>query len=84
LPKLLNENGFHKVQMNVLQQANTDDVRLLVPLTMESITDAVLTEELATREEIEQVIAELYEFTRNPGSVVSGPRVIEVWGSIDA
>jgi len=84
LPQLLKENEFHNVQMNVLQQANTDDVRLLVPLTMESISEAVLAEGLATREEIERVVVELYEFVRTPGNVISGPRVIEAWGSIDA
>ena len=84
LPQLLKENGFHNAQMNVVQQANTDDVRLLVPLTMESISEAVLAEGLATRQEIEQVVAELYEFIRTPGNVLSGPRVVEAWGSIDA
>jgi ubiquinone/menaquinone biosynthesis C-methylase UbiE len=84
LPRLLREAGFHDVQMNVFQQANTDDVRQIVPLTMESISEAVLAEGLATSQEIERVVSELYEFARDPDNVLSSPRGIEAWGRIEA
>lgn len=81
LPTLLAENGFENVQMNVVQPAGTEgEVKLISPLTMEAIADAVLAEGLASQEEIEQVVAELYEFARTPGTVGCMPRVVEVWG----
>lgn len=81
LPGLLAANGFEAVQMNVVQPAGTEgEVKLLSPLTMEYIADAVLAEGLASRAEIDQLVAELYEFARSLGTVGSGPRVVEAWG----
>lgn len=80
-PALLAENGFEQVQMNVVQPAGTEgEVKLLSPLTMENIADAVLTEGLASRAEIDQLVTELYEFARAPGTVGCAARVVEVWG----
>jgi len=67
--------------MNVVQPAGTQgEVKLLNPLTMENIADAVLAEGLASCVEIDQIVAELYEFARAPGTVGSAPRVVEAWG----
>ena len=76
------ESGFEKVQMNVVQPAGIEgDVKLLNPLTMENIADAVLAEGLASRTEIDQIIAELYAFARTPGTVACAARVVEAWGT---
>ena len=67
--------------MNVVQPAGTEgEVKLLSPLTMENIADAVLAEGLASRVEIDQIVAELYEFARAPGTVGCAARVVEAWG----
>jgi ubiquinone/menaquinone biosynthesis C-methylase UbiE len=81
LPALLTEHGFEKVQMNVVQPAGTEgEVKLLSPLTMENIADAVLAEGLASRAEIDQIVTGLYEFARAPGTVGCAARVVEAWG----
>ncbi len=81
LPALLTEAGFEKVQMNIVQPAGmSGEVKLLSPLTMENIADAVIAEGLASREEIDRLVAELYEFARTPGTIGSSPRVVQVWG----
>jgi hypothetical protein len=81
LPRLLSGHGFEKVQVSVVQPVGTEgEMKLLTPLTMEYIADAVLAEGLASRAEIDQIVAELYEFARAPGTVVAGPRVVEAWG----
>ena len=81
LPALLAENGFERVQMSVVHPAGMEgEVKLLTPLTMENIADAVLAEGLASRAEIDQIIAALYEFARAPSTAMSGPRVVEAWG----
>jgi SAM-dependent methyltransferase len=81
LPGLLLDVGFERVQMNVVQPAGTEgEVKLLNPITMESIADCVLAEGLATRNEVERVIAELYELSRDSRTVVSIPRVVQAWG----
>ena len=81
LPGLLAENGFEDVQMNVVQPAGTDgEVKLITPLTMENIAEAVLGEGLASRAEIDGIVADLYAFARAAGTVASGARVVEAWG----
>lgn len=81
LPSLLTEAGFENVQMNVVQPAAMEgDVKILTPLTMESVADSVVQEGLATPAEIDQVVAELYAFANNPETVLSAPRIVEVWG----
>jgi hypothetical protein len=81
LPGLLTAAGFANVDMNVVQiAATTGEVKLLSPLTMENIGDSVVTEGLATREEVDQLIVELYEFANTPGTIGSTPRIVEVWG----
>ena len=80
LPRLLAENDFENVQMSVMQPAGTEgEVKLLNALTMENIADAVLAEGLASRAEINQMITGLREFARTPGTLASGPRVVEAW-----
>jgi len=81
LPSLLLEAGFENVRMNVVHPAGSDgEVKLLNPLTMENIADAVLAEGLASVSEVDRLVAELYEFARTPGTVASMPRVVEAWG----
>lgn len=81
LPGLLIKAGFETVQINVVQlAAMSDESKLMAPLTMENIADSVLGEGLASRAEVDQLVHELYEFARDPDTVISGPRVIQTWG----
>lgn len=81
LPVLLADGGFEQVEMNVVQPAGTQgEVKLLNPLTLEGIADTVLQDRLASREEIDSVVEELYEFAENPRTVASFPRVVQAWG----
>jgi SAM-dependent methyltransferase len=81
LPILLLDAGFEQVQMNVVQPAGIEgEVKLINPITMDLIREAVLAEGLASEREIEQVIAELYEFAYNPRTVASIARVVQTWG----
>jgi hypothetical protein len=54
--------------------------KLMAPLTMENIADSVLAEGLAFRAEVDRLVHDLYEFARDPDTVVSGPRVVQTWG----
>ena len=81
LPALLAAAGFEGVQMSVAQPAGLDgEVKLISPLTMENIADAVIAEGLATRAEIDQIVDELYVDARTPGTIGCMPRVVEAWG----
>jgi predicted O-methyltransferase YrrM len=81
LPGLLIESGFDGVQINLIQlAAMADESKLMAPLTMESIADSVLAEGLASRAEVDLLVCKLYEFARDPNTIVSGPRVVQTWG----
>ena len=67
--------------MHVVQPVATQgDPKLINPLTMENIADAVLTDGLATRDEIDGIVRELYAFAADPDTLAGVPRVVQAWG----
>jgi hypothetical protein len=73
--------GFEQIEMNVVQPAAiAGEAKLVSPLTMENLADAVLAEGLTDRDEIDSVVASLYELARDDRTVMSFPRVIQAWG----
>ncbi|MBV8164407.1 MAG: methyltransferase domain-containing protein [Candidatus Eremiobacteraeota bacterium] len=81
LPSLLSTHGFEGVQMSVLQLAATSgEVKLLTPITMENIADSVIAENLASKAEVDSLVADLYKLANDPHKVLSTCRVIEAWG----
>ena len=83
LPSLMQAAGFEKLHVNVVQPAGIEgEVKLISPLTMENIADAVVSEGLATQSEIDKTVAELYVYARTPGTIGCMPRVVEVWSKL--
>jgi len=81
LPALLRAAGFEDIQMSIVQPAGLDgEVKLISPLTMENIADAVMADALASRTEIDHIVKELYSYARTPGTIGCMPRVVEAWG----
>jgi SAM-dependent methyltransferase len=81
LPHLLSALQLDDLQMNVIQPAGwVGGVKQMSPLTMEYVGDAVVSENLASPREIEQIVSELYAFAERPDTLLSGPRCFEVWG----
>ncbi len=81
LPGLLLDAGFDRVQMHVVQPAGLEgEVKILNPMTLESIADAVIAEKLASRDEIDRLVAELYELARDQRVMLSSPRIVQAWG----
>ena len=81
LPGLLSETGLDAVEMNVVQPAGTTgEVKLISPITLEAIADAVLAAEIATPAELDQTVDELYAFANTDGTVLSLPRIVQAWG----
>jgi SAM-dependent methyltransferase len=81
LPTLLVGTGITVGGVGVTHQADLDgDVKLLSALNMENFADAAVAEGLAMRDEVDQLIAALYENARDPTRFVSVARTIQVWG----
>lgn len=82
LPGLVMDAGFENIGVNVVQPLATEgDPKLISPLTMEAISGPVLEDGLATQEEIDALIQELYDFAANPRTVAGMPRVVQVWAT---
>jgi SAM-dependent methyltransferase len=81
LPVLLADAGFEQVGLHVVQpMATQGEAKLINPLTLENIADAILDDGLASRPEIDMLIQELYAFAANPRTVAGLVRVIQTWG----
>jgi SAM-dependent methyltransferase len=86
LPQLLVAAGCKRVRVNVVQptgmtpEGHEHDVKLVSPLTLENIADAAIAEGLATREEINTVLDELYRLASDTTTVLAIPRIIQTWG----
>jgi SAM-dependent methyltransferase len=80
LPSLLTDAGLHDVQIHVAQPAGmAGEVKLISPITLEAIADAVLSAGLATPEQLEQTVDELYAFATTHGTLLSVPRIVQTW-----
>jgi len=78
---LLRKAGAEGVQVNVVQPTHVqDEGKLMASITMERISGSVVSEGLATEEEVEQIIKGLNAAAANVETVMSLPRVFQVWG----
>src|SRR5262245_32713528 len=81
LPFLIRDAGFENVGVGVVQPVGiAGEAKLLNPLTVENIADTVVQDGLATREELAEIVRELYEFAEDPNTLAAAPRVFQVWG----
>jgi SAM-dependent methyltransferase len=80
LPSLIRATGLVDLRMNVVQPAGFDgDVKMMAPTTLEAVADAVLAERLCTVDELAHMVDDLYAFAADETSVMSMPRVVQVW-----
>lgn len=81
LPLLLLDAGLTSVQMNVVQPAGFEgEIKQIMPITLENVADAVIASGLATRDELNSLLADLREQADDRRAVVSNPRVVQAWG----
>lgn len=81
IPGLLADAGLDDVGLHVVQPAGmTGEVKLIGPITLEAVADAVLGAGLATPEELNETVDELYAFAQADDTVLSLPRIVQSWG----
>jgi len=83
-PKLygmLLDAGWRNVGVNVVQPTFASGEGKQIPvLTLVNIADSILTGKLATEAELQSALDDLTQFTDDPRTLVSLPRVFQVWG----
>lgn len=66
--------------IRLVQRADVDgEAKTLPLLTIEATADAIVAEGIASEDEVNAACASLAEFTNDPGTVVVGPRVFQLW-----
>ena len=81
LPQLLHKVGVEGLHVEVTQPAFLDgEGKLVAQINMEQMRPAVVGAGLASHAEVDAIIAELAECARDWGTVMSLPRVFQVWG----
>ena len=81
LPAMLQRAGIQAVELNVIQPTHIHgEGKLMAPLTMSRISDALIAEGLATEFEVQQILAELNHAVADRKTVMSLPRIFQVWG----
>lgn len=81
LPAMLRKAGVHEIQLNVIQPAHVKgEGKLMAPLTMSRISEALIAEELATKDEVRQILADLNQVAADSETLISLPRIFQVWG----
>ena len=88
LARYFRETGIPAPEMRLLQQVNAGgDAKAMPLLTLEAIAGSIVHAGLATAGEVTAAIEDLRAFTTHPGTLISDPRIFQVWarrGSGDA
>jgi SAM-dependent methyltransferase len=81
LPGLLAAAGLDDVGVRVVQPAGfSGDVAAIAPLTLEAIAASLQQLHLASPEEIDGTVRELWALVRDGHTLISLPRIVQCWG----
>jgi len=81
LPAMLRRAGVERVELNVVQPAHIrGEGKLMAPMTMSRIADALIAEELVTEREVQHILSELNRAAADSETLISLPRIFQVWG----
>jgi hypothetical protein len=81
LPAMFRRADVQGIELNVIQPAHIHGERkLMAPLTMVRISDALTSEALATEDEVQQILIELNHVAEDRETVISLPKIFQVWG----
>ena len=81
LPAMLCRAGIRDVELNVIQPAHIHGkAKLMAPLTMARISDALIAEGLVSENEAQQILTELNQIAADFETLISLPRIFQVWG----
>ena len=84
-PRLLGmflDFGLIDVQLEVIQPSYREGPgKRIASVTMEHIREAVVGAGLASHEDINNVVTEINSFADDPRTILSLPRIFQVWGT---
>jgi ubiquinone/menaquinone biosynthesis C-methylase UbiE len=80
LPELFHQVSLQELHLSHVQPAFIEgEAKRIHQITLENIAPAVITAGLSTEAEINALFSELDDFVQNPRTIVSFPRIFQVW-----
>jgi len=80
LVRYFRDAGIPGPEVRLLQGVNTGgDAKAMPLLTLKAIADSIVSAGLATADEVTAAIEDLRAFTAHPDTLVSDPRIFQVW-----
>ena len=81
LVELIKSAGFQHIRMNVEMPTFFEgDGKRMALLTLQAISQRIIMEKLATKEEVDEAIHELETYSKDASSIISMPRIFQVNG----
>jgi len=81
LPAVLRQAGIERVELNVVQPTHIcGESKMMAPITMSRIADALITEGLASENQVRHILTDLNRVAADSETVISLPRIFQVWG----
>jgi ubiquinone/menaquinone biosynthesis C-methylase UbiE len=81
LPAMFRRAGVQAIELSVIQPTHIHgEGKLMAPITMSRISQALISEGLATEVEVQQILTELSQAAAARETVMSLPRIFQVWG----
>jgi SAM-dependent methyltransferase len=80
LLRLFRDAGIPAPELSVVQPIRRGGPAAAMPvLTLRATRDSILAGGLATAEEVDAALADLAAFTEDPNTLISGPRIFQMW-----
>jgi SAM-dependent methyltransferase len=74
--------GIPGREVGIVQPVWTgEDGKSLAWSTLEASAEAIVAERVASQEEVTAALASLWQFTADPQTLISGPRIFQLWSS---
>jgi len=81
LPAMFHSAAIQAIEFNVIQPTHIrGEGKLMAPITMSRISNALIAESLATEKEVQHILARLNGAAADHETVMSLPRIFQVWG----
>jgi predicted O-methyltransferase YrrM len=82
LPALLQTSGVQDIGVAVSQPCSLQgDAKLCAPMALEAMTDVVVSEGVASADEVSHIVAVLYQRAADPTTLMGLPRIVQAWGT---
>jgi len=74
------EAGIGRPEIKVVQPVSIEGEAKSLPwTTLDATADLIVAESIASRDEVEAALLDLESTTKDPGSLITGPRIFQLW-----